>query len=94
MWRPNIPFAPINPSDTITALTDGISLLHAVTLSMSDTVSFNDFATAYISSTNPSDAVPEITVTDDVSVQFKLSNPYVYLSIRYRNTSHAPYVHI
>ena len=90
----HIPFAPINPSDTITALTDEISLLHAVTLSMSDTVSFNDFATAYISSTNPSDAVPVITVTDSVSTQFKLSNPYVYLSIRYRNTSHAPYVHI
>jgi hypothetical protein len=90
----HIPFVPINPSDFITAITDDLSLLHAVAISMSDTVSFNDFATAYISSTNPADTVPQITVTDSVSTQFKLSNPYVYLSIRYRNASYAPYVHI
>ena len=89
-----IPFAPIYPSDTIIALTDDISLLHAVTLSMSDTVSFNDFATAYISSTNPTDTVPEITVLDSVSAQYKLSNPYIYLSLRYRDISSLNFVHI
>lgn len=90
----HLPFVPVNPTDSITVPTDEIDLFHAVTFDTLDTVSFNDFATAYISGTVQSDTVPEITVTDNVSTQIKLTNPYVYLSIRYKDTSYSPYVHI
>jgi len=80
-----------NASDLLTGISDDADT--NLTITLSDTLSFNADATAFISSTNQLDP-STVSITDDVEANFVVPQDYLYLSFKHPNGTNGFEIHL
>jgi hypothetical protein len=80
-----------NTSDLLTGISDDVDT--NLTITLSDTLSFNADATAFISSTNQLDP-STVSITDDVEANFIVPQDYLYLSFKHPNGTNSFEIHL
>jgi hypothetical protein len=80
-----------NTSDLLTGISDDVDA--NITITLSDTLSFNADATAFISSTNQLDP-STVSITDDVEANFVIPQDYLYLSFKHPNGTNGFEIHL